>query len=1024
MQSASDTLPADTPAPPTVRVVVPTRDPGPWFDDVVASIAAQDYPQLSVTFVHGHGEGELLARHREVLPELELIELPDETGFGTKINTAAAACDDRLLLIHHDDVAMEEGAVSLLVREWLRRREDRNLISAKLLDWSDPQKLMSGGFDADRFAMTSSTVKMGDLDQGQQDRIVDLFGVSTACLLVNRAFLGSIGGFDPQVDWHGEAHDLSIRARSVGGQVVIASAARARHRSSFTSRGGPDRDFRERRHQMRSALSAAPGRAIPGLLAGFAALHIIEFIVALVRFDLREAISIPGAWFWNIRRVGSLRSRRSMLLSNERFSGDALRLVRRRGSIRLSESVDRRVSQREIAAETGQATISVVRVAGGVVLGALLAFGARHLLTRPIPEIGEFRAIPDDLGTLTADWWSGWRPWGMGSEGFASMALPLLDLAGLATLGSASFLRVLLVVAPIPIGVIGAWRLFSRSGSERAPVAAAFLYAASPIPYNAIAGGSVHALILYAVLPWVFGQVVAITGTSMLGVPRSRNAAVVSLLATLVLVTAFSPFAAALMAVVFVVGILAGSFLAGDMRGVPTLAVGAVVALAGAVLFNLPFLSGIESWEMFAGAQTGGATDTPLTELLTLSTGPIGSPLLGWAVFAPAFLPLISGAGERFSWGMRTWGAMLLSWTLAWAAVRGWLPVGLPVLEVVLAPVALGFAVLGGLAAMVVDVDLLGARARRLLPAAIAAVGLGLAMLPLLAGSFSGRWELARVDLSTTYGAIDAPEEDGTYRVLWIGDAHVLGAAAIPTANNMAWMVSLDGVPDVRAVFGGPDTGATAELTEAVNAGLDGRTSRLGRELSTFGVRYIVVMDQQAPIPEVSRRSVVTDVQAAGLNGQLDLVRTGVVNPAVVVYRNTAWAPVHAAVAPAALETLRIDDPAPAVVSRSGPAEWTGQTRVERSLFASWEPSPRWRLLIDGRAVPRVDVGAVGMGFDTSPAGDSTAAVFAYETTDLHRIIVSVQAAAWLLLIAARRWIVGQSSRDARRGAAQSERGG
>lgn len=1021
MQPASDPSSADTPAPPTVRVVIPTRDPGPWFDEVVSALAQQDYPQLSVTIVHGADEAALLERHRSVLPGLVLLESETGAGFGAQINAAASACSEQLILVHHDDVAMEPGAVSALVREWLRRREPRNLVSAKLLDWSDPRQLMSAGFEADRFAVTKSTVSVGDIDQGQQDRIVDIFGASTACLLVDRAFLGEIGGFDPEIDWHGEAHDLALRARSVGGQVIIASAARARHRAAFESRGGPPSAFRERRHQMRSALGAAPARSIPSLLLAFVGLHMLEFVVAAIRFDITDVLSIPDAWFWNLRKIRSLRARRASLMAIDTFSSDGLKLVRRRGSIRLAESIDRRISQREIATETGEATISVVRIAGGIVLGAVLAFGARHLLTRPIPEIGEFRALPEDLGTLTADWLSGWRVWGMGSEGFASMALPLLDLAGLLTFGSESFLRMLLFVLPIPIGVVGAWRLFNRSGSERAPVVAAFLYAASPLPYNAIAGGSMQGLLLYASLPWIFGQVVSLTRSTTLIPSRSVSSSLASLMTILVVVLSFSPFAGAVFAGV-VVGLFVGSFLSGDMRGVPSLVIGGAMALGGAVLFNVPFLSGLGSWELFASAQSAEATDTPLTTILTLSTGPVGSNILGWAIFAPALFPLLSGAGERFTWAMRTWGMMLLSWGVAWAGVRGWLPVGLPVLEVLLAPVALGFAVLGGLASMVFDVDLRGAKARRLAPAVIATVGLGLALLPLLDGSFTGRWELARVDLSTTYGAIESPPEEGTYRVVWIGDAHVLGAAAIPTANSLAWAPSLDGVPDVRAIFGGPNTGATAELTDTISAGLDGRTSRLGRELSRFGVRYIVVMDQQAPIPEPSRREVVTDVRAAGLNAQLDLVRTGVVNPAVVVYQNTAWAPVHSAVAPSSLDTMRLDDPAPAVVVREGPVEWTGQTRAERSLFASWEPSTRWTLRIDDRAMPRVDVGSVGMGFDTATAGGSTNAVFSYETSDLHRLVLGVQACAWVALIAIRRWLVGQARRSTRRNEARLDR--
>jgi hypothetical protein len=610
----------------------------------------------------------------------------------------------------------------------------------------------------------------------------------------------------------------------------------------------------------------------------------------------------------------------------------------------------------------------------------------------------------------------------MGSEAFASFALPLLDVAGIATFGSASFLRMLLVVAPIPIGVIGAWRLFSRSGSDIAPVAAALLYAASPLPYNAISGGSVRSLILYASLPWLFGHLVSVMRSSAVGPVRSRDASLVSLVLILALNVAFSPVSGAVF-VLIVAGVVIGSFLAGDMRGVPFLLLGSALALAGVALLNLPHLLSLDSWGNAVSAQGSGATDTPLTELLTLSTGPVGSEILGWAVFAPALLPLLSGAGERFSWAMRTWGVMLLTWAVAWSAVRGWLPIGLPVLEVVLAPIALGFSVLGGLSAMVFDVDLAGARPRRLIPAVLAVLGFGLALLPMLDGSFTGRWELARVDLSTTYGAVEAAPEEGTYRVVWIGDAHVLGAAAIPTANELAWASSMDGVPDVRALWGGANEGATAELTDAISAGLDGSTSRLGRELSRFGVRYIVVMDQQAPVPEVSRREVVSDVRAAGLNGQLDLVRTGVVNPAVVVYTNTAWAPVHSAIAPSSLDPLRIDDANPVVVERLEHVVWEGQTREERDMFASWEPSPRWTLTLDDRVVPRIDIGTGGMAFDTSSISGATNARFSYETEVSYRLILVLQAAAWLVLFAGHRWVVG-GERRLRRREATTERVG
>lgn len=1013
MQSASASAPSEPPRPPRVRVVIPTVDAGKWFDDVVAGIESQDYPNFVVTVAHGPGEAPLFDRYRDSLPGLELVEMPAAAGFGEKINAVAREADEQLLLILHDDAAMEPGALTALVREFLRRGEPQTIVAAKLLDWNDPKLLMPSGFTADIFGATSSLIRPGDLDQGQQDRSVDLFGTSTAAALVGRKALLSLGGFDEAMDWHGEAHDLAVRTRAIRGQIVIASAARVRHRGAFEQRDHVGDTYRERRHQMRSVLASTPGRRLPLLLVGFALLHLAEIAFAIVRVDFATIASVVNAWSWNILNAGSLLARRRQLFSVETYDPDALRLHRRRGSIRISESFDSRLAQREVVVESGEASVSAVRVAGGVTVAALLGFGARHLVTRPIPVIGEFRLLPEDHGTLTADWLTGFRLFGMGSEGFAPFILPLLDLLGLLTFGAEGLLRTLLILAPLPIGVIGIWRLFARSAARSAPAVAAAMYAASPLPYNAISNGSLTALWLFAAMPWVVSNLVALAQTRAFGLVRQRSAAVVALGCIAAICLAFEPFSLVLFALL-AAGLLLGSLLSGDIRGVAAMVGGLVVAVGIGVAVNLPHLSTLREWTMFGTAQTSAATDVALLDLLTLSTGPVGALIWGMAALVAALLGLVSGRGVRFTWAMRFWGILLVTWAVAWADVRGVLPVGLPPAEVLLVPVAVSLAGLGGITAMVIEIDLAQAKAWRFVPAVVAIVAVFVAMVPLLDASGSGRWELAEADLTTTYGALDSDPVDGSFRVIWIGDAHVLGAGSIPTANGLAWTSSFDGVPDIRAIWRGPNTGATAALTETITAGLDGRTSRLGRELTNFGVRFVVVMDQQAPVPEVSRREVVSDVRAAGLNAQLDLVRTGVVNPAVTVFNNTAWAPVNSAVAPDELASLRITDPLPAVVDRVDALVFEGQTRAERDLFASFEPVAGWTLTANGAPVPRVDVGDVGIGFETSPLG-AVDATLRFETSDAHRIIGFVQIGAWVLLFAVRRWVIGRAQQRARR---------
>ena len=1016
MQSDLDSPPRLN-VPPLVQAIVITHHPGDWISQTIESLAAQDYPNVRLSVSVQPGDSTTAAAISASSGRWKVLEAAGGAGWGEQVNLAAKIGDADLLLVMRDDVALQPGALSALVREYLKREAAAAVVGPKLVDWNDPSILMPSGFEADRFGATSTLVRAGDRDQGQHDRAESVFGLSPSCLLLSRTVLEGIGGFDTAIDYFGEGYDLAARVRYAGGHFVLVPAAVARHRGDFVSRVGISETLRGRRHQLRALLTSSPGRELVVSLLGLFVLNIVEFVLALVRLD-RETLEIPRAWIWNLLRISTVRNRRRQLAQfapDIAATRDQVSLARYRGSLRLAESFDRRITERETASERGEETISVVRAAGAAAISAIVLFGARHLLTREIPAIGEFRHVPSEVGTLTAAWWSAWRTGGMGYDGFAPLAYPLLDVIGLATLGSDGLLRAVLIIAPLPLGVLGAWRLFSGSASRSASVVAAALYAASPVPYNAYAGGSWLALLLYGATPWLLGSLIAAMGGQRgFGIHRRRGTATIALAVVAAVLAAFTPMAFVTI-VLLVAGITVGSLLGGDFRRIGRLIAAAVVALLVAAALNAPALVDTTAWNDVLSSASTEATAIELLDLISFRTGNIGTLVTGAALLVLGLLPVLVGRGAVFSWSMRSWGIALCTWGLAWTGARGWLPFGMPVLESVLVPAALALAVLGGLAAQVLEGDGSRREARQAL-LSIATIGAcAIALLPLVEGATSGRWELARADLATSFSAVEALEEEGGYRVLWIGDAHVLAAASIQTSNGLAWHTSMDGVGEIDALWGLRNASSTSALGDAVAAGLEGRTSRLGRELSAFGVRYIVVVDQQAPVPEPSRRVAVADNEAATLSAQLDLVRTGVVNPAVVVYENTAWAPLHSGVAAIDISPLRLDDTAPVLTNRNGPDRWEGQTRAARSVYSALEPSDRWTLQVDGTSILGSLAGGVGLTFATEDAIDPTNVSLTYATPTSHRVLVVLQGLGLAALVIARRWAHGRERRGRRR---------
>ncbi|MFZ8967188.1 MAG: hypothetical protein ACO2ZH_07030, partial [Ilumatobacteraceae bacterium] len=68
MTTPAEERPTDT-APPVVAVMV-VHEPGEWFAEVLAGLAAQDYPDLRlVAFLTGTTDPEVGRRVSDVLPE-------------------------------------------------------------------------------------------------------------------------------------------------------------------------------------------------------------------------------------------------------------------------------------------------------------------------------------------------------------------------------------------------------------------------------------------------------------------------------------------------------------------------------------------------------------------------------------------------------------------------------------------------------------------------------------------------------------------------------------------------------------------------------------------------------------------------------------------------------------------------------------------------------------------------------------------------------------------------------------------
>ncbi len=982
-------------------VVVVTSDPGDWFGEVLGALRDQTYTSLS-TLVVDTGTHDVTDTVHGVLPSALSHRDSNLRGFAAAANSVLELVDGAAFyLFMHDDVALEPQSIEVLVAESLR--SNASILGPKLVDWSKPGHIRSVGMAVDKMGVQAPYAEPGELDQAQHDRVRDAFAVQGGATLVRADLFNELGGYDTGIDFLGEDVDLCWRAHVVGARVLVAPEAVGRHLEALGARR-PEIRRRQRlsRHRLRTICKCYGWLDLLRVLPQALAWSLGEILLSICTGRFQQARDIAGAWTWNAARTSSIMAGRRRLKKLRRVRDSDIRRLQVRGSARFTAYIRGQIgagSRLQDLATRGREVAGTLsdgprRMAVGVWLGLIvfLFFGARHLITRGVVDFGQFTALPS-RGVLLASFGSGWSDVELGSSGFAPAGVGLLGLASTLFLGATGFMQTVLIVGLIPLGWFGAWRLGGPLGSRRGRLVAAVVYAAVPLPYDAIALGRWDALLLYGSMPFIVLRLARLIGVAPYGnrhgvagpgVPdRSVAHQVISLAMLLAVVAAFEPLVLllvpALAAVLAVASVVTGTLWL-PMRAVLMSAISSAMAVALHGLWWLRFVDEPRAgWNALIGVQRGGPTD--LVDLFGFSVGPWSSSRLLLAIPVVAALALILGREWRAAWAPRAWALAVASIGIAWVSTNDFLPVELPDAHVLLVPAGVGFAWAAGIgfAAFELDVPRFGQRPRRI-AIAVGVVGLFASVGPAFAAAGSGTFGAPGTDLSGAIRFVTANPEAGNFRVLWVGDAELLPSPGRELSDTTSVSLSVDGLPDVRSNWLPPATDATDELMAILAAGFGGETARFGRLLAPFAVRYVIIPQSNAPTFAEGEVTEADPALIATLSSQLDMRRIAT-DPSVIVFENVDWRPIRSMTV--------VDNPVLDIVDRptlavTPPGEWlaalTGRESSTQYLgplpvatvTAAWGDGDDWSLVVNGQAVG--DSGQAGWepSWNVTTAGDAT----------------------------------------------------
>jgi len=591
----------------SVAVLLVSHDGARWLPTVLEALAAQTRrPDVLVAVDTGSRDDSVaLIEAAPLAPAAHLVREKLNTTFPRAVRAGLdAAPATEWIWILHDDSTPAPTALEALLGAAARAPE-ADILGPKLREWPSLKRLLEIGVTISGTGRRETGLERGEYDQGQHDDVRRVLAVNTAGMLVRRAVLEELGGFDDRLPIFGNDIDFGWRAARAGHTTLIAPEAvvfhaEAAHRGvRKTSLTGRHTHLAERTAALYMLLVNCRASLLPWQVLRLFFGSLLRVLGFLVVRSPGEAIDELAAVLSVYSRPGAIlraRKARSPLAANDdrvrrllapswlpyrhgldligdlaaAATNQAADVAERRRVAKLAErgeTVARPTAEDELGEDTGLLVRFVTNPIALVLTGfLLLALVAAH------DALGSGALSAPGLSPVPAgveDWWrlhvQSWHPIAQGTDAPApAYVLPLL-VAGTALLGHTGAVVSLIFLLTTPVATWGAWRLLRVLGHVADPRGASrwlllwgsISYGVVPFVSGAWAQGRFGTLVATATLPWLLQAALGF------GDPTSdrrwRAAWRTALL--LALVTAFTPvawlYAALLVAVLLVIGLRA-----------------------------------------------------------------------------------------------------------------------------------------------------------------------------------------------------------------------------------------------------------------------------------------------------------------------------------------------------------------------------------------------------------------------------------------------------------------------------------
>jgi GT2 family glycosyltransferase len=215
-----------------VAVYVPNLDGGARLLVTLGALANQTHA-ADIVVVDNASRDDSVACVREAFPEVRLIELRENVGFGRALNLGVREHPADRLVFVNNDVECEPTFVEALLE---RLGLGVGMVAGVLLQRERPRVIDSAGTAVDQTLLPFDYLYGEPLEAA--DAAAPPLGPTGGAALYTRDAFSDVGGFDERFFAYLEDVDLALRMRTCGFACALAPAARGVHHHSATLGAG------------------------------------------------------------------------------------------------------------------------------------------------------------------------------------------------------------------------------------------------------------------------------------------------------------------------------------------------------------------------------------------------------------------------------------------------------------------------------------------------------------------------------------------------------------------------------------------------------------------------------------------------------------------------------------------------------------------------------------------------------------------------------------------------------------------